>query len=216
MKRILSILLIIASISCIYANVFAANTEAADMLSTLTEYGIMVGDENGDLSLYNQITRAEMAAMIYRISGQPVQSNDTEDIIGFSDVPDDFWAAPYIKVLCSKKIINGFGDGTFKPNDFVTYEEVAAMVVRALGYTFFANNLGGYPEGYVTVCMDLDLFENIIFTTDQFVTRGTAANILYNTLDVPIAVQYGSEDEFKIMNGAYDDTPLKTWRMNFE
>lgn len=216
MKRILSILLIIASISCIYANVFAANTEAADMLSTLTEYGIMVGDENGDLSLYNQITRAEMAAMIYRISGQPVQSNDTEDIIGFSDVPDDFWAAPYIKVLCGKKIINGFGDGTFKPNDFVTYEQMAAMAVRALGYTLFADNLGGYPEGYITVCLDLGLFENMVFAANQFVTREAVADILYNALDVPIAVQYGFENEVKIMNGVYDDTPLKTWRMHFE
>ncbi|HEY9846727.1 MAG TPA: S-layer homology domain-containing protein [Candidatus Caenarcaniphilales bacterium] len=51
--------------------------------------------------------------------------------IRFSDVPDDFWAAPFITALGARGVISGFRDGTFKPNQLVTRAEYATMLQEA-------------------------------------------------------------------------------------
>ena len=54
--------------------------------------------------------------------------------IAFRDV-QDYWAQPYIKALAAKKIIAGFPDGTFKPNEPVTRAQFAAIVSKAFAPT---------------------------------------------------------------------------------
>ncbi|MCM1339208.1 MAG: S-layer homology domain-containing protein [Muribaculaceae bacterium] len=51
----------------------------------------------------------------------------------FPDVSDNYWAASQIKILSEQGVIVGYPDGTFKPDDFVTRAEFAAMAIRALG-----------------------------------------------------------------------------------
>jgi len=53
----------------------------------------------------------------------------------FSDVADDHWAAQRISRMVDDGIIKGYDDGTFRPEEVVTREEFAALVVRALGLT---------------------------------------------------------------------------------
>ncbi len=48
-----------------------------------------------------------------------------------SDVPSDYWAAPFIQALASRNIIAGFPDGTFRPNEPVTRAQFAAMLLKA-------------------------------------------------------------------------------------
>ncbi|MEB3181204.1 MAG: DUF1565 domain-containing protein [Nostocaceae cyanobacterium] len=49
----------------------------------------------------------------------------------FKDVPAGFWAKSYIEALAGRKIIAGFPDGTFKPNDRVTRAQFAAIIAKA-------------------------------------------------------------------------------------
>ena len=51
----------------------------------------------------------------------------------FKDVPSSHWANSYVTALASKKIINGYDDNTFKPNNNVTREEFVKMIVGATG-----------------------------------------------------------------------------------
>lgn len=51
---------------------------------------------------------------------------------GFKDVPSDHWAKKEIDYLVNEGIINGYQDGSFKPNNYVTNAQVALMLVRAL------------------------------------------------------------------------------------
>ncbi|QIR37624.1 DUF1565 domain-containing protein [Tolypothrix sp. PCC 7910] len=53
----------------------------------------------------------------------------------FNDVPTGYWAKAYIEALSSQKIIAGFPDGTFKPNDPVTRAQFATIVTKALAPT---------------------------------------------------------------------------------
>ncbi|MEO0988429.1 MAG: S-layer homology domain-containing protein [Cyanobacteria bacterium J06639_14] len=49
----------------------------------------------------------------------------------FSDVPDDYWAKPYIDELTALGILNGFPDGTYRPDRPMTRGELAAQVSQA-------------------------------------------------------------------------------------
>lgn len=51
--------------------------------------------------------------------------------VNFKDVPQVFWARPYIEALAERGVINGFPDGTFRPNQPVTRAQFAAQLQKA-------------------------------------------------------------------------------------
>lgn len=51
--------------------------------------------------------------------------------VNFPDVPDVFWARPYIKALAERGVLSGYEDGTFRPNQVVTRAEFAAQLQKA-------------------------------------------------------------------------------------
>lgn len=63
----------------------------------------------------------------------PTQPTVTPGVASFSDVPQNHWAYPYVTELATKKIIGGYDDGTFKPNNNVTREEFVKMIIGAAG-----------------------------------------------------------------------------------
>jgi hypothetical protein len=76
------------------------------------------------------ITRAEFAALVVRSLGLGQGSYSGT----FTDVRSDDWFAGVVGAAVEAKIIDGYEDGTFRPNASITREELAAMVVRALNY----------------------------------------------------------------------------------
>ncbi len=58
-----------------------------------------------------------------------------KDSIRFDDVPDNYWAKPYIDALSSRDLISGFEDGDFKPDQFVTRAQIANIVSRTFDLT---------------------------------------------------------------------------------
>lgn len=56
---------------------------------------------------------------------------DPQDAINFEDVPDDYWAKPYIDALSSRELTSGFEDGLFRPDQPVTRAQIANIVSKA-------------------------------------------------------------------------------------
>lgn len=152
----------------------AAYAEAAEYLS---ENRIMEGDTSGNFNPNNYVTRAQMAAIICRMLGETAVSGGSTD---FSDVPASYWASGYIIKATELGFINGFQDGSFKPNNTVTYEQAVAMIVRALGYENEADALGGYPVGYLETAKELGLLNNINAQAGEALNRGKVAILFYN------------------------------------
>lgn len=75
-----------------------------------------------------QVTRAQFAAMLVRAMGLPAAPASTT----FTDVKTGDWFYAEVMTAVQAGIVNGMGDGTFRPGDPVTREQVAAMVARAL------------------------------------------------------------------------------------
>ena len=115
------------------ADVTPAFSEAVEVL---TGMGVFQGD-SGSFRPASNITRAEVAAIIYRlVTGDT--GTDKMDLYTtrhpFTDVRSDAWYAGYVGYLYNAKIIKGTTTTTFNPAGNVTGYEVLAMILRAVGY----------------------------------------------------------------------------------
>ena len=101
--------------------------------SVLYSYGIMVGDENGDLRLNDTITRAEAVKMICCARSMDISSNESLPLEQpFNDVPAHHWAIQYIHAAKLVGIIDGDENGNFAPKKTSTRAETAVVLYRIL------------------------------------------------------------------------------------
>lgn len=188
MRKILSILLSICLLFSFTTFAYTDVEKDSISINTLSALDIIEGFEDGSFRPEDTITRAEIVKIICEILGyHEVAPTETD----FTDVPSTHWASGYIKIACGLGIVEGHGDGTFGPDDAVSYEQVVKMIVAALGYNPMADVNGGYPSGYLVVAAQ----RNILADTASTATRGNVAQMIYNALDVPMMGQtsFGTE-----------------------
>ena len=152
---------------------------------TLTKLGIINGYEEEDKTFTfrpeGEITRAEFTKMLITALGRGGYTTEPTE---FSDI-DGHWARYNIKAAYDMKIINGFDDGTFRPDEQVTYEQALKMVVCTLGYIDFAEGKGGWPNGYTTQANELKLTKGITGQKNsEPALRQVIAQVVYNALEV--------------------------------
>ncbi|MDF0726040.1 N-acetylmuramoyl-L-alanine amidase [Cytobacillus sp. S13-E01] len=92
--------------------------------------GKIVSGSNGYFLPDRFVTRAEAAAMF----GRSLSFDGTKRATSFPDVGMSNFASGYISSATADKIINGYPDGKFKPNNIVTRGEMALLISRAFGY----------------------------------------------------------------------------------
>ncbi len=137
MKQAISLVLslILAGASALFA--LAAGTGFEDVPTTawyagavnyVSEKGLMSGTGNGKFSPDTPMTRAMLAAILYRNEGQP----PVVDIGAFSDVRGG-WYADAVNWAAASGIVSGYGDGRFGVNDSVTRQDMAAILWRYAG-----------------------------------------------------------------------------------
>ena len=108
--------------------------EAAEVL---TGMGIINGYEDDSFKPQQSITRAEVAAMIYRVATGDVEDEKADINAGakiFTDVDADDWYAGYVNYCGDAEYIKGFEDDSFRADENVTGYQVLAMILRAVGY----------------------------------------------------------------------------------
>ena len=106
-------------------------------VSTLTRAGILDGYEDGSFRPNASITRAEftkIAVSFFKHVGG-ASANP------FSDVPDSAWYAEFVKAAAELGLIDGYEDGTFRPNAPITRAEACTIVNRTLGRAPDKDNL---------------------------------------------------------------------------
>jgi len=123
--------------------------------------------------------------MIIRATGQEDVVNDyVYAEPSFTDVPKDHWAFAYVEAGKDLGIINGYPDGTFKPDKPVKFEELCKMLVAAKGESPAA---GKWPLNYVRKALDLGFFNGIEDEVGigDVVIRGQAAVAFANAFFQP-------------------------------
>ena len=158
----------------------------------------------------NQITRAEVATIFYRLLEDEVRDEYDTTVNDFSDVSADSWYNQTVSTLASMEIVKGYEDGTFRPNAPITRAEFGAIATR-----FFAETGATYVPGtfsdvtgdewYANAIQDavnlglIGGYEDGTVRPNNNITRAEACAIVNRTLGrVPDADHLLPEDVMKV------------------
>ncbi|WP_052487538.1 S-layer homology domain-containing protein [Gordoniibacillus kamchatkensis] len=89
---------------------------------------LLDGTTDHNFTPEREVTRAEFASMLVRALGLPATANPAST---FKDVDQSAWYAGSVGTAAKAGLINGFEDGTFRPNERISREQMAVMAVRA-------------------------------------------------------------------------------------
>lgn len=141
MKKFISLLIISAMILSCTCLSFADNiakdinytdvdtsTEQGKAIQKLSQNGIVNGNGDGTFAPNRPVKRAELCKIINNIWGYK-----EEDVFVFSDVSENDWYYSHVKIAKKAGYINGFEDGTFRGETYVTREQACAILVRVAG-----------------------------------------------------------------------------------
>jgi uncharacterized protein with FMN-binding domain len=90
--------------------------------------GLMVGDNN-KFSPNGTLTRAMLAQILYNRAGTPAVTGENP----FTDVDSGKWYSDAVRWAYAQNLVEGYGDGRFGPEDYVTREQLATILWRAAG-----------------------------------------------------------------------------------
>ena len=199
LKKILALVLALVMSLSLMATAGAADFSDKDQISdkysdavtVLNGLEVFKGYDNGArFEPQGDITRAEVAAIIYRIATGDV-TDTQKDIYStwglFTDVADGSWYAGYVNYCANAGYIKGRGNKIFDPNGKVTGYEALAMILRAIGYDknneFSGSN---WQVNTASIAKQRGITNNITDTLlGQAATREVVAEILFQAILVP-------------------------------
>lgn len=203
MKKIIGLLLSACMVFSMSTGVMAysdvkESDYASEAIAVLSNLGVINGFEDGTVKPNQLITRAEAATLVVNALNMKAEAENAKGFSSFNDVNTQAnWAAGYINVGVAQGFISGMGDGTFAPNNNVTYAQMCSMLTSVTGYGDYAAANGGWPNGYTNIAAQIGLNEKVAANTDTELTRAQVFQMVYNALTTPMLGVH----EYNIMNG---------------
>ena len=93
-------------------------------------YAYIIGYGNNDVRPQNNITRAEVATIFFRLLTDEAREANMTKSNSYNDVKDGDWFCCAVSTLSKMGVIKGYEDGSFKPNDPISRAEFAAIAAR--------------------------------------------------------------------------------------
>lgn len=181
MKKVISLILTAALTMSVMALPALAARSDSGIEALMRDLEIMQGDEKGDMMLDKKVSRAEFAKIA--IAASPKKNSVALGLkqSPFKDVPYYTWYAPYVKAAVSANYVVGYLDATFRPDNTVTYEEAATIMLRVLGYND-GDFTDAYPYGQLSKAQSLDLLDDVNAGIGEEMTRYNVMRLVYNAL----------------------------------
>ncbi len=162
---------------------------AVEAINSLYEKSVINGKSDKVFDPNAYVTRSEFVKMIVLALGFQSQGYDCD----FADLTPDMWQYPYISTAHNFGIVNGYADGSFGVNDYISRQDMAVIVERALiayGFEFsgesveFNDNglIAEYAENAVGNLAGMGIITgmpNGTFEPLSNVTRAQAACVIY-------------------------------------
>lgn len=199
--------LLIASQAAVFAAAAPADVtgkEYEKAVTSLMDDGIITGDVDGLYHPDDTLTRAQACKIVIAtvdpsaadLNGTPTQNVQSS---GFKDLSGYKWAESYINYAASHGIVQGYGDGTFRPGGEVTVPELCAMLLRASGVAD-SEVTGEWPDNYVNKAAEMGLYKDtgMVSETGEYY-KGKAAKWMAAWLT------YNAQPEIKKANAKTDD-----------
>jgi hypothetical protein len=170
---------------------------ASDAIDNLSSIGYVSGYPGGVFNPGNQITRAEFATIMDKVLKL---TRYTAQAPMFSDVDTGDWFARAVETAVSTGIFKGYGDSTFHPNAPISRQEIACVLVQALGKSQLADSdakikteflddqdIAWWSRGYITVALQQGIaggYPGGSFKPEDETTRAEACTMVENFLSV--------------------------------
>lgn len=160
-------------------------TKYEGVVERMARLGIINGMTETTYAPNKGVTRAELAKIITKMNGMAEYAESgIEYKKVFSDVKESDWFYPYVITAADLELVNGYEDGTFKPNQEVTYAEMIVVILRNLGYhNISQDNPDGWYKNYVRKMRELELNDYVgEVNFDKTAKRGDVAIFAWNSL----------------------------------
>ena len=203
LKKILALALALVMTLSVMTVANAAFTDSKDInadyneaVEVLSGLGVFKGTGTGStFSPKQSITRAEVAAIIYRIATGDVKDTQVgiyADYAKFKDVKSTAWYAGYVGYCANAELIKGDGKGNFLPTATVTGYQALAMILRAVGYDVNGEFTGsGWQVKVASTAKELGITDTVnAGTLGTAAARETVAELLFRTLIFAPIVKY--------------------------
>lgn len=209
MKKLIATALAVVMIFGLVSVGFAATADLPDVegyefeeeVRRLSSLGVIAGYPDGTFRPEEPVRRAEFAKMIVIMLGLENAANLMQgQAVSFSDVPATHWASGYINVAEMKGVVNGYPDGTFKPEGNITYAEALKMILTAMGYLEDGFIVLRWPTTWIIQAAEIGLDEGVEVLANLPITRGEVAKLFDNSLTMPhVKVgEYGFEKQDEV------------------
>ena len=158
-----------------------------DAIKYISEKKIVSGYADGTYGPQSNLNRAEFVKILMLSKYQEYDIYDCDvDIFGFSDVATDDWFAPYVCMAKNEGIIDGYEDGTFKPENTINYAEASKIVVETLIEDFETSATAegdDWYEPYIDILEEADAMPEAIVDYSDLMTRDVMADTIYILLE---------------------------------
>ena len=172
----------------------------SDEILLLKNIGLINEDIDSKLEAF--CTRGEFALVMAGIlsKGIPYTSGDQN----FIDIPKESIYYGAVSYMYGLGAMNGHGDGTFRPEGNISYNEAICAMVKLLGYGVKATAKGGFATGYALVADELNLTDGLVVSDYSRMTYQEVLKLIYNALFVAMSEQttFGNTVGYSSENGA--------------
>ena len=183
-------------------------------LNTTDHYAYIVGYEDGEVKPNNNITRAEVATIFFRLLTDDARAYYWSTDSGFSDVKPGDWYNNAVSTMVNAGILNGYSDGTFKPNANITRAEFATIAARFLSNSYSLNDRfydteGHWAEPYINRAAEvgwINGYNDGSFKPDRAITRAEAVTLVNAVLG-----REPHEDHLLSNMIRWPDNPKSAW-----
>ena len=160
-------------------------------LNTEDHYAYIVGYPDGNVKPEGNITRAEVATIFFRLLTDESRDAFWSQTNNYPDVSEDAWYNNAVSTLTNAGILDGYEDGTFKPDGNITRAEFATIAVRFFEATYdgedlFSDIAGHWAQDYINEAANagiVDGYPDGTFRPQQLITRAEAMTMVNRTID---------------------------------
>lgn len=172
------------------------------------------GYPDGRVKPENNITRAEVATIFYRLLTDDAREYFWSNDSGFSDVKPGDWYNTAVSTMVNAGVITGYNDGTFRPNDPITRAEFATIAARFLSDPYslqdqFYDTEGHWAEVYINRAAEvgwINGYNDGSFRPNKAITRAEAVTLVNNVLGREPHADYMLDDMI-----TWPDNPKSAW-----
>ncbi len=155
-------------------------------LNYTDHFAYMVGYKDGYVRPNNNITRAEVAVLIYRLMTPETRAKFASTTSTLSDLSASAWYNTEVCTLIKAGVISGYKDGTFRPEKNVTRAEFSAMIARLFSVSYTGGNKfedlnGHWASSYMNLLNKLGILNGDAYgnaNPDDLLTRAMTAAML--------------------------------------